>query len=27
VPGTYSVEAVLANYPEIKAKAALVVQP
>jgi hypothetical protein len=26
-PGTYSVEAVLANYPEIKAKVLLVVQP
>ena len=27
VPGTYSVEAVLANYPEMKAKTQLVVQP
>ncbi len=27
VPGTYTVEAVLANYPEMKAKAELVVQP
>ena len=27
VPGTYTVEAVLANYPEMKAQAPLVVQP
>ncbi len=27
VPGTYTVEAVLANYPEMKAKTQLVVQP
>lgn len=26
-PGTYSVEAVLANYPEIKTKASFVIQP
>jgi hypothetical protein len=26
-PGTYEVEAVLANYPEMKAKTELVVQP